>query len=67
MMINNFVISYVQACAAGTLAFQECGPVWQFGAIALLLLCAILVLITLVLRPEEQRQTKAQANALPRQ
>ena len=55
--INNFILSYVQSCASGKLPLTECGPVWQFGVIALLLLCAILVLLALLLRPEERRQT----------
>ncbi len=49
---DHFIMSYVQACTAGKLAFSECGPVWQFAVIALLLAVAITFLILLVMGPQ---------------
>ena len=47
---QDFILTYVQACTTGKLALSECGPVWQFGVIAVLLASAITVLIVLRLR-----------------
>lgn len=49
---NHFIMSYVQACTAGNLAFSECGPVWQFAVIAVLLTLAITFLLFLVMGPQ---------------
>lgn len=49
---NLFIMSYVQACAAGNLAFSECSPVWQFAVIAALLTMAIAFLLFLVMGPQ---------------
>jgi hypothetical protein len=38
---------YVQDCANGALPVSECGPVWQLGLIALLLVCAVVALVVL--------------------
>jgi len=45
-----FIITYVQACTGGRLPLGECGPIWQLGIIAALLISAIAVLIALRLR-----------------
>lgn len=39
--------TYVQACTSGRLPLSECGPVWQLGIIAGLLVCAVLALVIL--------------------
>jgi len=39
------VWNYVNSCASGALRLHECGPVWQMGAIAVLLCAAIVALI----------------------
>jgi hypothetical protein len=39
-----FLISYVQTCANGALRIGDCGPVWQMGVIAGLLLLLIVAL-----------------------
>ena len=49
---DHFIMSDVQACTAGKLAFSECGPVWQFSVIAVLLTLAITFLIFLVIGPQ---------------
>ena len=45
-----FVMGYLQACTGGQLPMSECGPVWQLGIIAALLISAIAVLTVLRLR-----------------
>lgn len=52
MSDENFLISYVQECASGKVTFNDCGPVWQFGAIAFLLVAAILLLLALSTSPK---------------
>lgn len=47
---NNFVIHYVQACSSNQLPISDCGPVWQLGIIALLLVMAVTSLLILGLR-----------------
>lgn len=39
--------AYVHACTSGKLPLSECGPVWQLGIIAALLVCAVLALVVL--------------------
>jgi hypothetical protein len=39
--------TYVLACTGGKLPLSECGPVWQLGIIAALLVCAVLALVVL--------------------
>jgi len=51
---ENFILSYARACGSGNLPFSECGPVWQCGIIAALLVAAIVVLIALRLQPAPQ-------------
>ena len=43
-------MSYVQGCAAGTIAISECSLVWQLAVIAGLLLAAIAALAVLRMR-----------------
>ncbi len=50
MSNQNFIFGYVEACASGSLRFADCGPVWQMGIIATLLVLAIAVLAILRLR-----------------
>lgn len=52
MSNQNFIFGYVEACASGSLRFADCGPVWQLGAIAVLLILAIAVLAILRLRAD---------------
>jgi hypothetical protein len=42
---SEFVVNYVQACTIGNLPLSECGPVWQLGIIAVLLVSAFMALI----------------------
>lgn len=51
---ENFILRYVQSCIGGKLTFSECGPVWQFGVIAALLLTAMIFLLALIMRPQQQ-------------
>jgi hypothetical protein len=51
---QNFILTYAQACTGGKLTLSECGPVWQFGVIAVLLASAIAVLIVLRMRTYAQ-------------
>jgi hypothetical protein len=48
MSDENFLISYVQECASGKLAFNDCEPVWQFGVIAFALIASIILLLALM-------------------
>ncbi len=54
---ENFIVSYAKACGTGNLPFSECGPVWQCGIIAALLVAAIVVLIALRL-PDPQSASR---------
>lgn len=47
---QQFVVSYLKACASGKLPALECAPVWQLLAIAAGLMVAIAVLVVLRLR-----------------
>jgi hypothetical protein len=48
----NFILNYVNACTSGKLALSECGPAWQIGTIAVLLVSAVTVLIVLRMRAQ---------------
>jgi hypothetical protein len=48
------VLEYVQSCAGGNLGMAECGPIWQLGVIAALLLIAIVALALLQFRARPQ-------------
>lgn len=54
--MNNldFVVTYVQSCTAGRLGVSDCGPVWQLGVIAVLLVVMVTVLLVLRLRARPQ-------------
>jgi len=54
MGIQNFILTYAQACSSGKLALSDCGPFWQCGVIAVLLVSAIAFLIALRMRAYEQ-------------
>lgn len=47
MTSKDFVLDYVSACTGGNLPLSECGPVWQLGIIAALLVAAVLSLVVL--------------------
>lgn len=47
---ENFVINYVHACSSHQLPLGDCGPVWQLGIIATLLVMAIASLVILNFR-----------------
>jgi len=47
---NNFVIHYVQACSSNQLPISDCGPVWQLGIIAVLLVMAVTSLLIMGFR-----------------
>lgn len=51
---QNFILAYLQACTGGKLALSECGPIWQFGVIAVLLVSTISVFIVLRIRAYAQ-------------
>ncbi len=44
---QNFILGYVESCARGSLRYADCGPVWQMGIIAALLVLAIGILTVL--------------------
>jgi len=47
---RGIIIEYVRSCTAGSLGMSECGPVWQLGIIAALLVIALVALVALRLR-----------------
>ena len=47
MTSKDVVLGYVSACTGGSLPLSECGPVWQLGIIAALLVAAVLSLVVL--------------------
>ncbi len=54
---QNFVFAYMEACFSGKLPFGDCGPVWQIGIIALLLVLSVAALFVLRLRSDPQSAT----------
>ena len=44
---QSILAAYVHACTSGKLPLSECGPVWQLGIIAALVVCAVLALVVL--------------------
>jgi hypothetical protein len=50
MSDQGLVLAYVQSCANGALGMAECGPIWQLGVIAGLLVIALIALAVLQLR-----------------
>jgi len=49
-----FILKYVNSCINGNLPFKDCGDVWQFGVIVVMLLIAIVVLLALLANPQQQ-------------
>ena len=47
---GGYIIDYVRSCTAGGLKISDCAPVWQFAAIAVVLVIAIVTLVVLRLR-----------------
>ena len=47
---GEFIFEYVRSCTAGGLKISDCAPVWQFAAIAVVLVVAIVTLVVLRLR-----------------
>ena len=56
MGTGNFVLSYVQECASGTLSFSDCSPFWQLGIIAILL--GLLVSLALIITRPVRKATQ---------
>jgi hypothetical protein len=50
----DFVVTYVHSCTDGMLGPGDCGPVWQLGVIAGLLVLAVGALVVLRLRARLQ-------------
>lgn len=50
MSNENFIITYVHACSSNRLPLADCGPVWQLGIIAALLVMAVTTLLILGFR-----------------
>jgi hypothetical protein len=55
MSNENFVINYVHACSSHQLPLADCGPVWQLGIIAAMLVMAIATLLILNFRSAPQQ------------
>jgi hypothetical protein len=53
---GDFIIEYVRSCTAGGLNISDCAPVWQFAAIAVVLVVAIVTLVVLRLRSATRAQ-----------
>ena len=47
---REFIFEYVRSCTYGGLNISDCAPVWQFAAIAVVLVVAIVTLVILRLR-----------------
>ena len=47
---GEYIIEYVRSCTTGGLKISDCAPVWQFAAIAVVLVVAIVTLVVLRLR-----------------
>jgi len=47
---REFIFEYVRSCTYGGLKISDCAPVWQFAAIAVVLVVAIVTLVVLRLR-----------------
>ena len=53
---RGFIIEYVRSCTGGAMQISDCGPLWQFAAIAALLVFAIVTLVILRLRAGTRAQ-----------
>ena len=47
---QGLVFAYVESCASGALSAVDCGPIWQLGVIAGLLVVALATLAVLQFR-----------------
>ena len=47
MNTTGLVMELVDACASGRLRVSDCGPVWQMGVIAVLLVIMVATLVVL--------------------
>jgi hypothetical protein len=54
---RGIIVEYVRSCTAGALGMSDCGPVWQLGVIAGLLVLAISTLVVLRLRAASARSS----------
>jgi hypothetical protein len=54
---QGIVLSYVESCVSGSLGAPDCGPIWQLGVIAALLLVAVAALVALQFRKPQARRT----------
>jgi hypothetical protein len=50
----SFLVTYVESCTGGKLGFGDCGPVWQLGVIAALLIIMITALLVMRVRARLQ-------------
>jgi hypothetical protein len=50
MGTQNLILSYIQSCTSGRLSMSDCGPIWQLGIIAALLLIAVIALLAMRFR-----------------
>jgi len=53
---QHFILAYVQECSSGKIMLSECGPAWQIGIIAVLLVSAIAALLVLRIRAYTQSE-----------
>ncbi len=56
MGTQNLILSYIQSCTSGRLGMSDCGPIWQLGVIAALLLIAVVALLVMRLRARSEAQ-----------
>jgi len=56
MGTQNLILSYIQACTSGRLGMSDCGPIWQLGVIAALLLIAVIALLAMRFRSRAEPQ-----------
>ena len=56
MGTQNLVLSYIQSCTSGRLGLSDCGPIWQLGVIAALLVIAVVALLLMRIRARHEPQ-----------
>jgi hypothetical protein len=54
MGTQNLIVSYIQSCTSGRLSLSDCGPIWQLGVIAALLLIAVVALLVMRVRAHSE-------------
>lgn len=47
MGTTDLILHYVQSCASGRLGLSDCGPIWQLGVIAALIVAAVFALLVI--------------------